>query len=102
MVLKCTNRKKSMTPKTYSEEFKKAAVERASSSGPSKNQIARDLGIKADTLTGWIRRCSGPPPSEPQDDRDTEIARLRKALGRAEMERDILKKAIGIFSEEQR
>jgi transposase-like protein len=35
-------------------------------------------------------------------DARAEVLRLRKALARAEMERDILKKAIGIFSEEQR
>jgi transposase len=91
-----------MTPKTYSEEFKKAAVDRAANSGLSRNQIARDLGIKPDTLRGWIRHYTASVPPEPQDDKDAEIARLRKALGRAEMERDILKKAIGIFSEEQR
>jgi transposase-like protein len=43
-------------------------------------------------------------PDVPPDAADSkaEIARLRKALLRAEMERDILKKVSGIFSEAQR
>ena len=43
------------------------------------------------------RRCRLAP--HPPADQAAEIARLRRELDRTRMERDILKKAIGIFAE---
>lgn len=51
-------------------------------------------------LYDWIAKFGPDAPPAPSEDK-AEIARLRRALVRAEMERDILKKAIGIFSEAQ-
>lgn len=91
-----------MTRKHYSIEFKQDAVRLALSGAKSKAQTARDLGVPQSKLYAWITQF-GPdaPPTAVVEDQ-AEIARLRKALTRAEMERDILKKAIGIFSEAQR
>jgi transposase len=75
-------------------------VQLALSGAKSKAQTARDLGITEHQLYAWIEQY-GPEAAVPVD-AQAEIRRLRKALARAEMERDILKKAIGIFSEAQR
>ena len=90
-----------MTRKRYTQEFKQEAVRLALSGDTSKAQTARDLGIADTMLYNWIAKF-GPDALPAGDDDHAEIARLRKALARAEMERDILKKAIGIFSEELR
>ena len=91
-----------MTRKHYSIEFKEQAVQLALTGVKSKAQTARDLGITENMLYNWIAKF-GPeaPPSETVAAQG-EIARLRKALARAEMERDFLKKALGICSEGQR
>ena len=91
-----------MIRKSYSVEFKQQAVQLALSGAKSKAQLARDLGITENMLYAWLAKW-GPdaPPAEAVADQ-AELTRLRKALARAEMERDILKKAIGIFSEVQR
>ena len=90
-----------MTRNTYSVEFKQQAVQLALSGEKSKAQTARDLGITENMLYNWIAKFGPAVPPDAADSK-AEIARLRKALLRTEMERDILKKAIGIFSEAQR
>jgi len=91
-----------MTRKSYSVEFKQQAVQLALSGEKSKAQTARDLGITENMLYTWIATWGPDAPPPEVATAQAEITRLRKALIRAEMERDILKKAIGIFSEAQR
>jgi transposase len=94
--------------KLYTDEYKRAAVERALTGEKTKRQTARELGLHSSLLYRWIEEF-GPGAVSVVDaltgaacvEDGAEIKRLRKALARAEMERDILKKAIGIFSEEQ-
>lgn len=86
----------------YSEEFKKEAVHLALSGAKSKSQTARDLGVSESKLYVWISKY-GPEAKMPDTtDLKAENIRLRRTLARSEMEREILKKAIGIFSETQR
>jgi transposase len=91
-----------MSRKSYAVDFKQQAVQLALSGEKSKAQTARDLGITENMLYNWIAQY-GPsaPPAEAITDK-AEVARLRKALARAEAERDILKKALGIFSQAPR
>jgi len=91
-----------MTRKRYSMEFKQEAVLLALSGEKSKAQTARDLGVPESKLYVWIAQYGPAAPPPGAADVSAENARLRTALARAEMERDILKKAIGIFSEAQR
>ena len=90
--------------KTYSKEFKQKAVELGNLRG-NVQEIARELGIKADLIYRW-RRETGADPSlafggkgkKQLTEEQKEMARLRKKLADVEMERDILKKAVSIFS----
>lgn len=91
-----------MIRKKYSIEFKKEAVRLALSGEKNKTQTARDLGIPLSKLYAWIAKFGPDAPPQASTEEQSEITRLRKALARAEMERDILKKAISIFSEAQR
>jgi transposase len=91
--------------KHYSHEFKQEAVRLALSGEKSKAQTARDLGINEGLLYKWIDLYGPTKPGEPAKlapDERAELQRLRRDNLRLQQERDILKKAIGIFSEELR
>jgi transposase len=68
-----------------------------------RSQVARDLGIDPETLRRWARDLTldtagtGDTPSAPPVS-SAELARLRRENEQLRMQRDILKKAIGIFS----
>ena len=67
--------------------------------------LADRYGISANTLSNWRRRFREEHGLEPKgqgiktmSEDERKIARLEKQLREAQLERDILKKAIGIFS----
>jgi transposase len=75
------------------EEFRNEAVRIALASGLSQKQVADDLGIGLSTLSKWIvRHKQTALMSGPHDDKDKELARLRKENRILREERDILKK----------
>ena len=102
------------TRREFTPEFKREAVALLESSGRPLMQIATELGISPSMLRNWRAVVNGGPPrsgagsrtptssaspmASPAD-QAAEIARLRRELDRTRMERDVLKKAIGIFAE---
>jgi transposase len=99
---------KTMTRRSFADEFKREAVSLLASSGRPLTQVAMELGIQPSMLRSWrgkengtvprVAGASGSPPAMAASAEQLEIRRLRRDLERAQMERDILKKAIGIFS----
>lgn len=91
--------------RSYSIEFKLKAVELSKQRG-SILEVARELGINKETLRNWKRgRYLGKSESEPiykKSKEEEENARLRKELYEVKLERDILKKAVSIFSKSDR
>lgn len=92
---------KTRTMKVYTAEFKQEAVQLVTDQGMSRARVARDLGVSVDTLARWIRAATplpavaeGAPSSTAAD-----LARLRRENEQLRLERDILKKALGIFSQ---
>ena len=90
--------------KKYDKEFKQKAVELSYARGNAK-EIADELGIDKGLLYRWrkeLKKYEGnsfPGQGTPKmTDLEREVARLRKELRDAKMEREILKKAISIFS----
>jgi transposase len=90
--------------KKYDKEFKIMAVELMETER-SGQEIADDLGVSRHLLYKWRRelRKKGEHSFSGQGKKgmtsqEAEIARLRKQLREAELERDILKKAVSIFS----
>lgn len=89
--------------RSYSREFKQEAVELVLEGGISVAQAARDLGVPESALWRWKKQYEDDPEQafpgkghlKPQDE---ELHRLRRELARVRQERDILKKAVGIFS----
>jgi transposase len=89
--------------KPYPDEFKQEAVRLLTEQRLPRSQVARDLGIDAETLRRWVREQAPDnagaldTPSVPPVNA-AELTRLRRENEQLRMERDILKKAIGIFS----
>jgi transposase len=83
----------------YPEEFRREAVKLVTEQGLSRSQVARDLGVDPETIRRWVRAHI--IPTVPDNDgagTTADIARLRRENEQLRMERDILKKALGIFS----
>ena len=89
--------------KHQTEEFKAEAVELVERSGKSVAEIAEDLGINARTLYTWVANHQPKSEVEAQSlDLAAENKRLKRELELLRQERDILKKAMGVFARESR
>jgi transposase len=87
----------------YDKEFKLNAVKLYLGSGGSYSQISTELGIPQSSLVGWVKAYKTDkeeafPGKGYVKACDEEVVQLRKELAIAREERDILKKALGIFS----
>jgi transposase len=89
------------TYKKYSDEFKREVLEQAASGRRSVAQLERELEITPGLIYKWQQRYrlseNGVEPSEARAEA-AEIRRLKRELEIARQERDILKKAIQVFS----
>lgn len=88
----------------YDREFKKKAVELSIARGNAR-EVAEELDIRPELLYRWRREYdkfetnSFPGHGKAKmTDLERENVRLQKELRQAKMERDILKKAVSIFS----
>ena len=88
--------------KKYSEEFKKEAVRLALEGGMSRSRVARDLGVNINSLASWIKTAKATRGWDIRETLEQENRRLRRELAIVTEERDIVKKAVGIFSKELR
>jgi transposase len=91
--------------RTYSKEFKLEALSLLESSGKSVSELERELGITTGLLAKWKQRYRVNPSErsiEPSDlaAAQSELRRVKRELAIVSQERDILKKAIAIFSKE--
>ncbi len=90
----------SKTRRTFTEEFKKEALALVEKTG-NRAQVARDLGVDISLLKNWQKRLRANPDKpfpgkgNPQDQ---ELALLKRENARLKEEVEILKKAVGIFS----
>ncbi len=87
--------------KKYDREFKLNAIRLYEESNMKQRDLEKDLGIGEGCLSHWRRELKEenelvfPGNGTP---RDQEIAALKRRINQLEQERDILKKAVGIFS----
>ena len=95
-----------MSKRQYTTEFKREVLAMAAKGEKSVPELERDLGITPGLVYKWRRRYrineerGELAPSE--DQAAAEIRRLKRELEVMRQERDILKKAIQIFSQDQR
>jgi len=76
----------------YDDEFKRQALEMIAN-GQAVRAVAQSLGIGENLLHKWKHASHS---QQSLDER--EVVQLRQRLRQVEMERDILKKALSIFS----
>ena len=85
------------TRRRFSEEFKREAVRLAFESDRRVTEVARELDVRPDMLRRWKRSLAG-EGSKPSEG-ELENRQLRRELREVREERDILKKALAIFSD---
>ena len=88
----------------FSEEFKRDAVRLVVEEGYTFKAAATAVGVGDQSLRAWHAKFA-PVPSPCGENASVEelrdeVARLRKQLKRAELEREILKKATAFFAKE--
>ena len=87
----------------FTNEFKLEAVKLAERGDVPVAQVARELGISESVLHRWRKlygaRADGKRLTPEEHE---ELIRLRREVRRVTEERDILKKAVSIFSKELR
>jgi transposase len=89
----------------FSREFKRDAVQLVTEKGIPVGKVARELDIHPNLLHSWRRRFLaqgdkafvGKGRVRPEE---AEIKGLRKKLEKVKEERDILKKALAVFSKQ--
>lgn len=87
----------------YDKEFRLNAIKHHQSSEKSVAQVAKDLGVPPSTLYGWIKEYKEHgeesfPGSGNIKPVNQDYYKLLKEYENVKMERDILKKAVAIFS----
>ena len=92
--------------KRHDKEFMREAINLIKASDKPIAAIGRELGVHSSTLYDWMRRekkIFGYEESNTTKlNEEEEIRRLRRELADARMERDILKKAVAVFSKHQK
>ena len=88
--------RKKATRKQYSDELKREAVQMLLD-GYSASSVASNLGISSPNLLHkWRKAFVAESPAA--ESLDAQVRELQEKLRRVERERDILKKALSIFS----
>ena len=86
----------------YTEEFKQEAVELIKRSGKSQAQISRELGVSGQNISRWRQKYGEDENEfEEQTISKEEFKAMQAELRRVKEERDILKKALNIFSRKE-
>ncbi len=93
--------------KNYTTEFKSEAVKMILERGRKVSEVSKELGLNENTLYTWLGKFRkhgadafpGKGYLMPQDEK---VRQLEKELRDVTMERDILKKAMAVFSRHQR
>jgi transposase len=94
--------------RTFTPQFKKDAVRLVVEEGKSLTEVATHLGIARSLLQRWREQLASKPAPEvfPGHGRVTgqaeKIRELEKKLRDVTTERDILKKALAYFADEQK
>jgi len=85
--------------RVHSAEFKAEAVKMVVE-GERATEVARKLGLSPSLLAAWVGAAQGKGKRRVQTDESERIRALERELRKAQMERDILKKAVAFFAKE--
>ena len=92
-----------MPKRSFTREYKLEVLELARTSGKSKAQLERELGLTPGQIGNWEKaleqhREQAFPGTGHQTETEAELRRLRRELEIVRQERDILKKAMIVFA----
>ena len=83
--------------KKYDTDFKKTLVQ-LYENGKGVSELSREYGINESSIREWIKKFSTIVTSTGEVTNNDEIINLKKRLHEVEVENEILKKAVAIFS----
>ena len=87
----------------HNEEFKKMIVNLCETSkDKTMSDIAREYGITRTSITQWRKKYGTITTSTGETTSNDEILKLKKELQQVQLENEILKKAVAMFSKEQK
>lgn len=92
--------------RTFTRDFKLAAVNKVIEQGLPYSQVARDLNVRDNLIRKWRKAFESDGTLRPDANQnasiDSELKRLREENRQLKMERDILKKATAFFAKESK
>jgi transposase len=101
-------KERAMARKAYSQQFKDEACKLVTQQGYPIAKAGQELGVPQQTLEYWLKKRGHrqstlhvPPDSDDPAVLKARIRELEKSLARAQMEKDILKKATAFFANQQ-
>ncbi len=83
--------------KSYDEDFKKTIVN-LYENGKGISELSREYGIGKSTIESWIKKFKTITTSTGEMTNNDEILKLKQKNRELELENEILKKAVAIFS----
>ena len=97
---------KAGSDRSYTVEFRDAAVKQVTEGGRSMPAVARSLEMSSKTLANWVYRARKGQslikraPAQPVSEFEAELSRLRQENAKLKVEKEILKKAAAYFARE--
>ena len=88
-----TSNKTTVSRRRYDEEFKTSVIQMLEN-GQSVPEISQSLGLGESLVYRWKAALKTSEPEEVDEEKEA----LRRRVKQLELERDILKKALAIFS----
>ncbi len=92
--------------RTFTPEFKRDAVRLVVTEGKTVSEVARNLGLARSLLQRWVEQHADQDrdgnPRKVRGVEHEEAKKLRKQLRDVTEERDILKKALAYFADDQK
>ena len=90
----------------FTPEYRAEAVRQVQLGDRTLTQVARDLGLRMQTLWDWVRQAEvdagkGEPEELTTSERQ-ELKQLRSEVARLREEKEILKKATAFFAKENK
>jgi transposase-like protein len=84
----------------YDSQFKEEAVCLVTEGGRSVSEVAQSLGINRDRLYNWRQKATNDssPDKPPPNSAEQELKRLQRENANLKEDKEILKKALAIFS----
>lgn len=92
------------TRRSFTPEYKAAAVEFVLNDGRTIADVARSIGVHEMTLGKWVKKARderGDPPRVLNEDERAELERLRAENRRLKMEAEFAKKVAAWFAKDQ-